>query len=484
MILSVLMRLPTYWEPFETDLSTYAVISHELLYGRGLYSDLWDNKPPGIFIIYALAEMLVGYGYQQIFFLNVLACWISLLGSYRAATALGHKQWIALAAATFWTLFSINFDIQANQPNTEVFLNACLIWSFVFFIRANSAQGKLAHYLAASVIFGIASLLKQVIFIYVVAFATVQICLDLYNGKSKIRLLLHNALLASGIPIFWGCAFIYFWLSGKLNIFIQSSFVYPQYYAGDVLSNIRKGIEFNQLFPSFFANFVFYFIASLSAICIGLWYKNKHSFYLMAYLIATPIAVALPGKFYPHYYQFWLPFLALSSAELISQVQSFLPSRFRWLIGTMLTAFLLYFSIHPSLAWYQMSADAISSRKYGDAYYHSRKLALQIKKISSPHERFYLWGIDPGLFFFSNRRPVAGVLWRDKIQEGPLQEKLTARTISQLENEKPSFVVVELDPFQSETSHAVTQWIRQHYEFRDPKFKQGPYALFFRTKGH
>jgi hypothetical protein len=43
-------------------LTTYAVIAHEMLDGKQLYSDLWDHKPPGVHVTYAVAELLAGYG--------------------------------------------------------------------------------------------------------------------------------------------------------------------------------------------------------------------------------------------------------------------------------------------------------------------------------------------------------------------------------------------------------------------------------------
>jgi len=41
-------RLHTYGEPLERDLTTYAVIGHDMLGGKTLYTDLWDDNPPAI----------------------------------------------------------------------------------------------------------------------------------------------------------------------------------------------------------------------------------------------------------------------------------------------------------------------------------------------------------------------------------------------------------------------------------------------------
>jgi hypothetical protein len=42
-----LLRLRTYDERLERDLTAYAVIAHEMLNGKNLYGDLWDRKPTG-----------------------------------------------------------------------------------------------------------------------------------------------------------------------------------------------------------------------------------------------------------------------------------------------------------------------------------------------------------------------------------------------------------------------------------------------------
>jgi hypothetical protein len=86
-----LQRWHTYNEPLEHDLTLYAVFGHELLNGRPLYSDLWDNKPPGIFVTYAAAEKIAGYGPGAIYLLGVLGAIVTMLGLYAAGSALTGK---------------------------------------------------------------------------------------------------------------------------------------------------------------------------------------------------------------------------------------------------------------------------------------------------------------------------------------------------------------------------------------------------------
>ena len=95
------MRWSTSRQPVLGDQGTYAVIGHELLNGRHLYADLWDHKPPGIHLTYAAAELITGYGPQQLYLLEMAALLLVLLGLYRAGTLLGGPR-AGLCAGLLW----------------------------------------------------------------------------------------------------------------------------------------------------------------------------------------------------------------------------------------------------------------------------------------------------------------------------------------------------------------------------------------------
>jgi hypothetical protein len=122
-------RLHTYHEPLERDITAAAVIGHEMLAGRSLYADMWDHKPPAIHVTHALAILLAGYGPGAVYLLNIVAAITTLGGTYLAASAVGGVV-AGLWGAVFWTLVSGDLWLQANQPNAEVFINACVAWAF------------------------------------------------------------------------------------------------------------------------------------------------------------------------------------------------------------------------------------------------------------------------------------------------------------------------------------------------------------------
>lgn len=84
------------WRPFEQwDSGIFLYVGEQLRQGATLYVDVWDNKPPLIFLLNELGLRLAGGSPSGVFFLEyVLTClcflllWRSLAGLFRADLAL------------------------------------------------------------------------------------------------------------------------------------------------------------------------------------------------------------------------------------------------------------------------------------------------------------------------------------------------------------------------------------------------------------
>jgi 4-amino-4-deoxy-L-arabinose transferase-like glycosyltransferase len=158
VVVTVVTRLHTYGEPLERDLATYAVIAHELSDGRRLYSDLWDHKPPATHLTYAAAQTLAGVGPGSVYLLGVLTALATLLGVFWAGGTRRPGAVTGLWAAAFWTVAAGDLTLQANQPNTEVFLNACLIWAFALLAGMHGGRGDRARVTAVALLLALATL--------------------------------------------------------------------------------------------------------------------------------------------------------------------------------------------------------------------------------------------------------------------------------------------------------------------------------------
>lgn len=133
--LVVAERLVTYHKPFETDVMIYAGFGHEMLAGRSLYVDLWDHKPPAIYIIFALAELIMGYGRHTVFFLDVFVNSLTLVGVYYACLWGVNSRAAGLWGAAFWAVLSGLMELNAVEVNAEMFINACNVWAFALMLK-------------------------------------------------------------------------------------------------------------------------------------------------------------------------------------------------------------------------------------------------------------------------------------------------------------------------------------------------------------
>ncbi len=135
MFVLTYLRYHSLGEPLERDVTTYAYIAHEMLSGEQLYSVLWDHKPPAIYWIYMLAELVGGYTPEAITYLGIVFSLLSCVFLF-LFLMLAAGRWIALLGASFWSLGSNSLLLQANQPNTEIFLNTFTLmglWSFALY---------------------------------------------------------------------------------------------------------------------------------------------------------------------------------------------------------------------------------------------------------------------------------------------------------------------------------------------------------------
>jgi hypothetical protein len=148
--------LPVITYPIDRDTGTFCIIGRGLLEGRQLYRDLWDNKPPGIFYIYALIVKLLGavawcVGLVDLLWLLAISYLIfrfaeRYVGSTQAAiAAIVHASW-HIGKGNWW----------AGQPETFV-----VLFVFIsFFLMTGEGRWPKLRYLAAGLLFGTAFWVK------------------------------------------------------------------------------------------------------------------------------------------------------------------------------------------------------------------------------------------------------------------------------------------------------------------------------------
>jgi hypothetical protein len=457
------VRLHTYGEPLERDLTTYAVIAHEMLGGKTLYTDLWDHKPPAIYVTYAGAELIAGYGRDSIFLLNISAGFATLLACYFAGSAGGGGRLGGLMAATLWALASGDLALEGNQPNTEVFLNAFLTSGFAILMRAENRNIGLRAALLTGLSFAVASLYKHVAVVEAALLAVAYLAWPAAGSRKKA---LGNVVVIAVVGVLaWGLVFSYFAAQGRGKAFTEAVFTYNAYYSGSIWQNLSNILSWPRLSADALAAMLPLAILSLAGTILGLIFGPRRPWiFLLTFVIATHIAVLLPGRSFPHYYQLWLPPLAVGCGWSVSFLKRILPaafSRLAYLVGVATCTILLMLE----LSYYGLPAEIWSVKKYGQIFLETERVARQIDHLLPPGATFYEWGNESGFYFSSGHRPPSGVFLAEPMLDGPLAVKLSRRLIDDLERVKPDLIVVDsLTLAQTPRGHLVLDWFEQNYD--------------------
>jgi len=134
-----LWRLPGLGEPpWLNDEGVYAMVGRALLHGEKLYRQVWENKPPAIYLLNAAAERLGGAGHviTSMRLLALIASVIALIALYRLMVAERGPGAARLAVV----VAGIGLDlplIDGTEANAEIFVAAAsatgmaLVWGVV-----------------------------------------------------------------------------------------------------------------------------------------------------------------------------------------------------------------------------------------------------------------------------------------------------------------------------------------------------------------
>ncbi len=484
VVLIVFLRLHYENEPLERDITTYAYVAHNMLEGENLYSELWDHKPPAIYGVFMLGELLFGYNQFAITALGIIFTLISGAFLYLFLDRITDST-TALLGAAFWALASNSIALQANQPNVELFMNTFTIMALWALAQAHNR--KPAYMFVAGVFWGLVSLLKMIA-IFPVFFIVVYLMMPLrgVGGLKWDRQQLKSVVIFPIPPAFiWTSTFIYFNVLGRFSEFWEAVFAYNRYYSQSILKNVTGFfISPNKMFHASLTEI--WILVLLSIAWFGISKKEynglRRSFFIF-FLLGSCIAVASPGYYYAHYYQLLLPSVCILAAL-------FFHDAFRTIRGkdlqygkavlTGLVVFALGLTGMYQIESFRMSPEEISIKKYGPQFTQSYEIAKIVAKHTSDDDEIYVWGAETGIYFYSKRKSVTGITYIYPLLVGPQKVRLQKiRRVIRDISDSPPAVFVYNEAYGEIESNYFNALIKENYVLVD---KLDNYLIFKSNK--
>lgn len=456
------LRVHYYDWPPNRDVTEYAVTAHELLHGRELYSDIWNPKPPAIFVSYGAAELLLGYGPGQIYALNLLCGVIILLGVYAAGPAGGFGPAAGLWAAAFWTAISGNILLQVHDPNTESFMNACIVWAFVLLLGSRGGAPRVRRAVAIGLLFAWASLYKQVVIAIAMALLLAHVAVPRAGAGRRSAVVEAGIVAAVGVAC-WTVFAAFMAATGRTGILIDTLFTHGSTYLEGLSAKVREALTASGA-GRWALGAVLLTLAVLGAagIALGLARGNRRSWLLLAaYGAGAAVAVVLPGQFYRHYFQLLLPPALVAAGWVTASSGRLLGKGWAWAPHAVAAVALLCVAGGEARA-HRSTPEELLRGAYAERYLAARELGRRLDSLLLPNETLYMLGEESGIYFHSRRRPPTTLLgW--SLWRGPLADRFTRRTLDDLERQPPDVVVVP-DYFPgSRADHPVVEWVSRRY---------------------
>jgi 4-amino-4-deoxy-L-arabinose transferase-like glycosyltransferase len=328
-LLAVILRFFSFFPSvIDHDESTYLEIARMLLNGKTLYVDMVDIKPPGIFLILAGFQGIIG---NSIFEIRILvAIWITLTAFilYKSALIMTRDERAAVASGIIYIFFISTWSFYGISITPEIFFNLFTISALYVLLKSE----KPAQYFWAGLLAGIGFIIKYLVLFDFAAYILFLTFFPIENRKSKIEnRILYLSISAIAFLLPFGITNLWFYLNGHFDAFYNITYLAPSKYPAefDPWKMLKFLIDFHLRFLPFF---IFYYYAlfhkGFSSSALSMTRKLGIVWSLMAL-----VAVLLAGKTFGHYMiQLMLPVSLVAGVffakrEATSRLERFLHSK-------------------------------------------------------------------------------------------------------------------------------------------------------------
>ena len=148
-----LLRWPFFlYQPTGYDEGLYLAAAVRMLDGARLYTDVWDNKPVGIYLVYAAIAATLGSSRFTVNLASALAVLASASRVYLIGRDAVSRRTGIIAA---FVLPAYSLDIGADGANTETFMMALQCLSVWLLVRHCREPRPVGRHLRAAFVFGL-----------------------------------------------------------------------------------------------------------------------------------------------------------------------------------------------------------------------------------------------------------------------------------------------------------------------------------------
>jgi hypothetical protein len=453
---------------FGRDQGIYAVVADTMLQGGMPYRDAWDFKPPGIFLVYSLAQGLFGKSMLAIRLVEVIGLVATVFGLQRLGQVFFGKPSAGLVAGAVAALLHAQLEFwHTAQP--ETFGGFLTVAALVVLTHEPRASRRWLVPFGVGALFGLCALLKPPLGGGILVCGAYVLTREQSRDAKLPRLLRVAALIGVGFAL--PLALVLGWIAARgawpafwwtFHDFVPG---YTKLNWSDAHAPSMLYHALEEVFFKFSALAAFGVVAAIAM--SPLHAREREGIFLVLGIIAIHLTgITMQGKFFPYHYAATLvlvcfiaglglyklfrrclvagpgSMLALASFVIVAvsmrDAARDLPQGF-WERTQMRLSFLLRQAPFESrveldrhlsfVADYNLDAD--------------RQVALDIRSRTGSGDAIFIWGFEPSTYFLAER-PLASRWTYSVPQRTPWQRDYTRRELlKDLSLTRPKVIVVE-----------------------------------------
>lgn len=407
------LRLPSLIEPYwYGDEGIYQIIGRALRHGRILYSGIWDNKPPLLYLIYAAFD-----GNQ--FWIRVFSLFIgilTLLAFFFLVRKLFKKQTRSLILTGIFGLCLATPLLEGNIANAENFmLLPIILAAFLLYRETEKRHTDVRFLFISGLLIGMAFITKIVAVFDLTAFFVFAFLLFMQGRTFQKKLLSQLGdftkisavyLLGFLIPFILCCLY-----------FIAVHAFYP-FFTAVFSSNIGYvGYGNTFLIPQGLLIIKLIFLLGFCLLLLRFRDKiTKPTLFILTWLAFSLFNAFFSERPYTHYVLVLLPSLILFIGWVFTASTNYAKT-VRVVLGVILLAIILHsfqiYSIKRIASYYNNYLSFVSGRKSITAYRSyfdpgtpgTYNLSLFVKSNTKPPDAIFVWGNNAQIYVLSDKLP-------------------------------------------------------------------------------
>jgi hypothetical protein len=451
-----LVRLRLLGVPFERDEGEYAYVG-KLLLGGGLpYRDAYSMKLPGAYGMYALIVGVLGDTPARV---HLGLLFVALAGAaclYYAVRRL-FGPGVALVAGSVTALFALSCPFMGFAAHATQFIVLFVSMSLVFVARYRE-RGRWADASLAGVMVGAAFLMKQQAAPFVAAVVlVVAAAARLDRRVARATAAVHVLACGAGAAAPYLAVALAAWTAGIAGKFWLWTVSYAANYEAmpwaaavpdggrwDTVATLL-GSSFGPMFAEYPALWLAA-LAGLPALAVkGLDWSQR----VLAAMLAVAAAVAVSAGFYfrPHYFVVAAPAVGLLAGLGLTTIAGRLLGRWRLIAACAPFAVVLgsaAYAVAADPGYYLSDApDTISRNVYGaNPFVEAPAVGRYLAAHSSADERIAVFGSEPEILVYANRRSATGYMYvYPMFERQPFALAMQREMVAEVEAAKPAYVV-------------------------------------------